>query len=77
MLFERIFHKTFILFERFLKHEQLCYLIEFLIQHLYYLNDFQNMKNILFDRIFNIIFILFERFSKHEQLFYLNEFFKI
>ena len=33
MLFERNFNKTFILFERILKHEQLCYLNEFAIKH--------------------------------------------
>ena len=45
MLFERIFIKTFILCEQFSKHEQLCYLNEFLLKHLSYLNDFQNMNN--------------------------------
>ena len=55
MLFEQIFNKTFILFERFFKHEQLCYLNEFSkheqmcylnefsIKHLSYLNEFSNI----------------------------------
>ena len=56
MLFERVLNETFILFKRFLKHEQLCYLNEFS-----YFNDLQNMnKNMLFERIFNKTFILFE-----------------
>ena len=56
MLFERIFNKIFILFERFSKHEQLCYLNgfskheqlcylnEFLIKHLFYLKEFSNIN---------------------------------
>ena len=41
MLFERLFNKTFILFERFFKHEQLCYLNEFSKhEQLCYLNEF-------------------------------------
>ena len=43
MLFERIFNKTFILFEQFSKHEQICYLNKFLIKYLSYLNEFSNI----------------------------------
>ena len=44
MLFEQIFNKTFILFERFSKHEQLSYLNEFSIK-IFILFERQNMNN--------------------------------
>ena len=48
MLFEWILNKTFILFVWFSKHEQLCYLNKFSINHWSYLNDFQNMNEICY-----------------------------
>ena len=63
MLFERIFNKTFIIFERFSKHEQLFYLKEFSGKHLSYLNDFKNIEQLCYLNEFLI-----------NHLSYLNDF---
>ena len=63
MLFERIFNKTFILFVRFSKHEQLCYSNDFSIKNLFYLNDFSKHEQLCYLNEFLI-----------KYLSYLNDF---
>ena len=71
MLFELIFNNTFILFERFSKHEQLCGLNEFPeYELLCYLKRLFYKTSILFEWFFKWTIMLIERIFKYEILCY-------